>query len=364
MAYCTSMRTAGTLRAVWVLIGVGVACVGPSQAAEFRLRSQCTVKTAVVTLGDVAEVISADPQQASTLAAIELFPAPLATRQRFVRMREIQDLLVLRGINLVEHRFSGSNQVTVAVASNEPRPEPEISLTPAALRKANREVHDALCQYLRESAGADEPWTVEVDLSQSQGRLVAGAGSHFSIAGGTPPWTGMQRFEVVLESSAEHTRFPLEAQVSLPAAVVVAVRSLSRGALVHDTDVELQHCAARQSFAGACTSLDDVLGKEVVRAVPEGRIIEQESLRSPLVIHRGEVVTVYARCQGIQVRTAARAKDDGGLGDLIAVESIESRTSYSARVNGIREVEVLAGSIPADEKPFGSSGQVAARQPR
>ncbi|KKL76237.1 hypothetical protein LCGC14_2046890, partial [marine sediment metagenome] len=81
-----------------------------ARAAEIRLRPQYRSDGTVVTLGHVADIITADQRQAETLAAIELFAPPVAGR-RFVRMREIQDRLLAHRINLVEHRFSGSSQV-------------------------------------------------------------------------------------------------------------------------------------------------------------------------------------------------------------------------------------------------------------
>jgi hypothetical protein len=52
-------------------------------AAELRLRQQCQSRTPVVTLGDVAEIITADSQEEQRLASIELLPAPPAGQQRF-----------------------------------------------------------------------------------------------------------------------------------------------------------------------------------------------------------------------------------------------------------------------------------------
>ncbi len=49
-----------------------------ARAAELRLRAQCAVSGRLVELGDVAEIVGGDPQQAEGLAAIELFPAPPA----------------------------------------------------------------------------------------------------------------------------------------------------------------------------------------------------------------------------------------------------------------------------------------------
>ena len=74
-------------------------------------------------------------------------------------------------------------------------------------------------------------------------------------------------------------------------------------------------------------------------------------MRQPLLVRKGEVVTVYVRASGVQVRTTARSRDNGSHGELINVESLENRKTYFARVTGIQEAEVYArGESAADAK--------------
>jgi flagella basal body P-ring formation protein FlgA len=328
-------------------------------AAEFRLRSQCTASGAVVTLGDVAEVFAADRRQAETLSAVELFPSPTAPQQRFVRVREIQDLLMLRGLNLAEHRFSGANQVTIACAAAA-RSETEQPLTAAASRRANLRVQESIVRYLQQHAGGDRPWTVEVELNTSHARAVSAART-LTIAGGRAPFTGAQRFEITTDGAERTGQFAIDCQVNLPPAVVVTVHSLGRGTVIRETDVELQRGLPREQITDAAFSLEEVVGKETTRAIPAGKLVTNDSLRAPLAIRRGEIVTVYAKSAGIRVRTIARARDDGSLGDLIAVESMQDRTSFFARVNGVREVEVFAHSVQAEKVPASRTAQTAVR---
>jgi flagella basal body P-ring formation protein FlgA len=100
-------------RVIFILTIVSALAWSTSQAAELRLRRQCSPRGPVVTLGDVAEIYSAEAGQAAKLAAMELCPASPTGQQRLLRVREIQDILALRGVNLAEHQFSGSNQVMV-----------------------------------------------------------------------------------------------------------------------------------------------------------------------------------------------------------------------------------------------------------
>jgi flagella basal body P-ring formation protein FlgA len=333
---------------VATLLGAWVLAAGSGRAALFRLRTECRSRGPVVTLGDVAEIVAADPQQADVMAALELFPAPSSPQQRFVRLREIQDLLLLRGVNLAEHQFSGSSQVTVLAPDMPAESKPEPRLSPAAAATANRRVVDAVVQYLRQQVSTDVPWTVEVELDPSHARLVADSGRAISVIGGAPPWTGLQRFELTIDAPEGATRLPLEIQVGISPAVVVAARSLPRGTVIHAADVELQHGAAPDQRSDVFDSIDKVVGRETTRAIPKGKAFQQESVRSPLLVRRGDAVTVYARNSGICVRTLGRARDDGSLGELVAVESLEDRSTYFARVSNVREVEVYARTAQAD----------------
>src|SRR3972149_387655 len=119
-----------------------------TDAAELRLRQQCCPRGSVITLGDVAEIYTVDKQQCEKLSSIELLPAPLAPQQRVLRIREIQDLLIMRGINLADHRFSGSNQVIVG-STNDTLSDHDQCLSVSAVKRPQRRVQEAILQYLK-----------------------------------------------------------------------------------------------------------------------------------------------------------------------------------------------------------------------
>ena len=74
---------------------------------------------------DVADVYATDPDEAKALGDIDLVAAPPDGQKRFLPLREIQDLLVLRGLNLREHRFTGASQVKIiGVIEAKPSGEP------------------------------------------------------------------------------------------------------------------------------------------------------------------------------------------------------------------------------------------------
>jgi flagella basal body P-ring formation protein FlgA len=134
----------------------------------------------------------------------------------------------------------------------------------------------------------------------------------------------------------------VRAKVSVVPAVVVATRAVPRGAVIQASDVQLDRSQPVSGRTEVVTSLDDVVGKEAAQAIIAGRPVDKSSVRQPVLVRKGEVVTVYVRAPGVQVRTAARARDTGSHGELISVESLENRQTYLARVTGIQEAEVYA----------------------
>ena len=135
------------------------------------MRQQCTPQSSLVTLGDVAEIFSADAAQADALKRIELFPAPASDQPRVLRVRELQDLLASRGVNLAEHRFSGSAQVQIA--SGKKRADPNQPLSEQAVKRAQRRVQEAVLKYLQEQSPTDQPRTLQFDLTAAQQRALA-----------------------------------------------------------------------------------------------------------------------------------------------------------------------------------------------
>jgi flagella basal body P-ring formation protein FlgA len=317
-------------------------------AAEMRLQPRCTPQGTLVTLGDVAEISAAAAEQAGQLAAVELFPAPPAGQQRLLHVRELQDLLLLRGVNLAEHRLTGASEVLIAPAAVKVEPAGESPLAITAQKRSQRRLEEALTQYLKQKTGTAGPWRFRFELTAPQSRSLLNPAQSISLQGGQPPFIGVQVFDAAVQSPEGWQHFLVQVEVTVPAAVVTAVHSLSRGAVIRDTDVVLAQAEVREGESGGFHAIEDVVGKQTTRAIPEGKILTVDLLQAQSYVHRGEVITVHARAAGIRVRTTARAKDDGGLGDLIAVETLNDRKTFYARVCGIREAEVLAQGVAAE----------------
>ena len=322
-------------------------------AAEFQLRSEVHPQGAVVTLGDVAEVYANDSRQVNQLTTLELFPAPPAGAKKVVHVRDVQEFLELRGMPRSQQHWSGASQTTVQVGGSiAAKVERPIRVTGSMARQAQVLTQAAIVRHLQETVDANEPWDVEVlPLEDDQVRTLSAAGNQVHVTGGAAPWTGPQNFSILCPSSNGVATLTVKAKVSLPPAVVAATRSLSRGSIIRANDVQLKRLTAKAPSADAFSRIEDVVGQETTRSVAEGQSLDSQYVRKPLMVKKGEVVTVYVRTSGAQIRTTARSQNDGASGEVVNVESLTDRKVFLARVTAPQEVEVYARGMTVANEP-------------
>jgi flagella basal body P-ring formation protein FlgA len=337
-----------------------LAC-GIATAAELRLKPQARCSTGVVRLGDVAEIHAAEGWQYEQLAAIELGPAPATGGRRYIRAREIQDALWTRGVNLALHQISGSERIEV-VGPGEPvlTNSTAARVDDAGRERIRRQVAESIAACLERQTGERAPWEVGVQLTDEQLAAIA-AGRRIFADGGAAPWTGRQRFTLTIEGAAAATQpLTVDAEVTVPPAVIAAVRNVTVGTILHESDLILKPVATLPAGSQPYYRIEDVVGLQAAQSIAAGAVLGKSSVRRPIVIRRGDAVTLYARSAGLRVRTTVRAREDGGLGDLVAVESLTTREPFYARVTGVQEAEVFAA--PAAAAPQVPASEAALRE--
>ena len=136
------------------------------------------------------------------------------------------------------------------------------------------------------------------------------------------------------------------ADVNKTIQLVYAVRPLRRGDIVRLADVELQEVSAVKSAGDTYRDITDVVGQEVKQTLSPGDPIRATAVQAPILVRRGEAVTVVALAAGVRVKTEGRAVQQGSYGELITVESLADRKQkFSARVVDVQQVEVYAQSV-------------------
>jgi flagella basal body P-ring formation protein FlgA len=325
-------------------------------AVEIVLRNQATSNSSIVRLGDIAEVradragAERSPQDdalAAELSAVPLMPSPGVGSKKHLTAPQVRDLLAAGGVDLRTITFGGAARVMIATpaASSTVAAPGRLTPQPPSREAVAQQAAQAITDYLREQTGHDL-WNVTVTPDDNLVDACWRVGADLPVSGGQAPWTGRQRFTLTLPGANEPAL--VFAAVERVEMVAFAVKPIARGSFVRASDVALRPYT-RGLPTNATTSLDAILGKEAVQEIRENAMIMTSQVRTPLLVRRGDRVSVCAKAAGVKVSTYAIAQQDGSLGDLIAVQSLETKDRYSARVAGVRELEVLAIGAAADD---------------
>lgn len=293
------------------LAPVGVASAGPATGRIVVGRS-ATVDGAVVRLADVALLEG----NASDLGAVELGPAPDPGGSR--RLDGVGILRRLRDAGLDDGRMRYEIPASVRVA------------------RAYQDV------------GPDEiRGTVERDAASV---LAAGEQLRNVDAGGgvrippgaydlrvVPPVGGVRgarrRVDVELvQDGAVVATASARIDVIATGPVVVARHAATRGSVLTAADLRVEERELTGLAGGFATSLADAVGKETRATLAAGAPVPLSAIASPVLVRRGDLVTVVVETPGMRLSTPGEALEPGIAGAAIRVKNRQSQQELSGQV--------------------------------
>ena len=122
--------------------------------------------------------------------------------------------------------------------------------------------------------------------------------------------------------------------------VVCARRNLKKGEIVDEGDLYLARKNISRLSAKIVNDTGDVVGLMVKHAVNKDRCIKEWMLERPLVVKRGDLITILAESGNLRVTVPGRVLAKGYTGDLIRVQNSMSKKVIYARVIDASTVSV------------------------
>ncbi len=114
--------------------------------------------------------------------------------------------------------------------------------------------------------------------------------------------------------------------------ILVASQSLPQRRILTNNDIQMERLDINRYTGAYITDPDLIVGKQLIRPVQIGRPILANMLKEPLLIRRGELVTLLAKTQTYEVRMAGKALMDGASGDRIRVRNLRSKRIIEGNV--------------------------------
>jgi len=109
---------------------------------------------------------------------------------------------------------------------------------------------------------------------------------------------------------------------------LVAARTIRAETVIGPDDLTTSDTA----YPGALIHPADALGLEARVTIYAGRPVRAGDLGPPAVVERNQIVPISFLSGGLTIKAVGRALARGGVGDVIRVMNLESRTTVSGRI--------------------------------
>lgn len=352
-------------------------------AAIVRLRRTVEVDSALIRLGDIAEVYAESESADETLRQVAIRPAPLAGTRIHLSAGEIREQLAARGVATGTLDFEGSATVLVTRRRQAPKPaEPKVIHAPPreAVRKESQpkptrrrpvipelaardfnlaqQIVENVVQRHLDQAAPDwgKPRIQPLLTTADAPRLLKARSGSITIVQGQP--LDEEHYLLTLavpESDLRSDHVKVRVRILRRPKVFAPVRSVAKGEVLNRDDlVQIETDDEANGIADAQL----IVGMEAVQPLHRGVPVRSSQLKPPLLVRRRETVEVIARSGLVRVRQFFVAKQDGRRGETILLEDLDGERTIPATVTGRLQAEVAGGTSGTPAQPSEPSAGV------
>lgn len=291
-----------------------------NKAAAASPRPQVTVTDDVIRVGDVFEGVQYN-------ADFVLAPAPLPGKELIWDSRTL--LRVATAFDLPWRPSSVTDRVSIRRMAN---------MISTAMLKS--EIKHAL---------AEKGVTGEFEVDFANGTV-----SQIILPHDVDPYVNVtdfsfnptrKTFTATIETPSANDGQSVKTQIVGQAHPLVNIPVLKstarRGETISRNDITTLAVRQDDITSDFVVSVDELVGMTPARIVRGGMPVDRGDLNKPLLVNRGEMVTMRLNNGPIKVTATARAMERGTKGDIIKLMNVSSKRTVEAQITGLREAVVL-----------------------
>ncbi len=113
---------------------------------------------------------------------------------------------------------------------------------------------------------------------------------------------------------------------------MVPAHVIARGDTISDNDLTYATVDGAALMSGIPTKIDDVKGMQARRVLVAGQPFRGDDVRRPIVVTKGETVTMQFEAPGVELTAMGRAMGEGGVGDTVTLQNPASYRMISGVV--------------------------------
>ena len=338
------MRGKGYLSIICCLIFLSILCTGagggelpgagkgPSAGVVINFHNRCKTENESVTIGDIASVSCDDPRLCEKIRNI--YVATLASPGTTLNISADQVADILRknlpnlGVSLAGVR--GTVPVEIVVT-----------------RVRGSKIRNIYAGIYKDYVLSHMPWA-KTDVTISDIRvgsttIVPGkngvtyrvvADSSLSFLGNTP-------LSIVMFRNGDRIgSVRVVGKVNVFKKVAKAARGIKSHEVFTQNDVRFVKENIAELPHDVITDSGDIMGKESVRSFRVNEIIRKRDVAQPLLVQKGDVVTILISAPGLLITSKGQALEGGRLGQMMRVKNIATKRIVIGMVKGHKTVQV------------------------
>ena len=125
-----------------------------------------------------------------------------------------------------------------------------------------------------------------------------------------------------------------------PPKIVALAKNISKGQVLSSDDFVLIS-SPQTKFHGAFREVKEVIGRKAKVSLASGTVVKARHLETVFLINKEDTVLVIAQNNKLIITTSAKALEEGQLGDMIAIENLNSKKVIKAIITGRKKVSPI-----------------------
>jgi len=103
--------------------------------------------------------------------------------------------------------------------------------------------------------------------------------------------------------------------------IVVPSHDIARGETIGEGDLAFTTVDGSALMSGVPTRIEEVKGMQTRRMLIAGQPFRAEDVRRPIVVTKGQTVTMQFAAPGVELTAMGRAMSEGGVGDTVTIQN-------------------------------------------
>ena len=99
------------------------------------------------------------------------------------------------------------------------------------------------------------------------------------------------------------------------------LHDIPRGQVISESDLTYAAVPGNALMAGVVTNFATAKDMEARRLLHAGEAFRSDDMRRPIVVTKGQAVTMLFDAPGVELTATGRAMSEGGVGDTVAVQN-------------------------------------------